>query len=135
MTVVSAPSLSQTRRCVRACCGEPRLAVQCPDSMDCGSQFPDHIATLDPVTQLYVSIDAATKTSLQAVDRPLFKDFWERFLGACWWCEACSAAQCVRCKTTASLCVSREFGPAATEGAAHGVPLDSGQVMEHDGGG
>ena len=26
------------------------------------------------------SIDAATKESLRAVDRPLFKDFWERFL-------------------------------------------------------
>jgi tRNA wybutosine-synthesizing protein 1 len=36
--------------------------------------------TLIPVTQLYISVDAANKTSLQAVDRPLFKDFWERFL-------------------------------------------------------
>ena len=34
---------------------------------------------LDPVTQLYVSVDAATRDSLKAVDRPLFKDFWERF--------------------------------------------------------
>ncbi len=32
------------------------------------------------MTQLYISVDAANKTSLQAVDRPLFKDFWERFL-------------------------------------------------------
>jgi wyosine [tRNA(Phe)-imidazoG37] synthetase (radical SAM superfamily) len=30
--------------------------------------------------QLYVSVDAATKESLKAVDRPLFSDFWERFL-------------------------------------------------------
>ena len=36
--------------------------------------------TLIPVTQLYISVDAANKTQLQAVDRPLFKDFWERFL-------------------------------------------------------
>jgi tRNA wybutosine-synthesizing protein 1 len=43
------------------------------------AQFPEAIRTLDPVTQLYVSIDAATKESLKAVDRPLFKDFWERF--------------------------------------------------------
>jgi len=28
------------------------------------------------VTQLYVSVDAATKESLKAVDRPLFADFW-----------------------------------------------------------
>jgi wyosine [tRNA(Phe)-imidazoG37] synthetase (radical SAM superfamily) len=46
------------------------------------AQFPGKIAALDPVTQLYVSIDAATKDTLKAVDRPLFKDFWERFLGS-----------------------------------------------------
>lgn len=44
------------------------------------AQFPEAIANLVPVTQLYVSIDAATKESLRAVDRPLFKDFWQRFL-------------------------------------------------------
>ncbi|RQM09176.1 hypothetical protein DD237_000360 [Peronospora effusa] len=44
------------------------------------AQFPDKIAALDPITQLYVSVDAGTKESLRAVDRPLFKDFWERFL-------------------------------------------------------
>lgn len=36
---------------------------------------------LEPVTQLYVSVDAATKDSLKKIDRPLFSDFWERFLG------------------------------------------------------
>ncbi|KAK1323841.1 hypothetical protein QJS10_CPA02g01135 [Acorus calamus] len=35
---------------------------------------------LKPVTQLYVSVDAATKDSLKAIDRPLFGDFWERFV-------------------------------------------------------
>uniref|UniRef100_A0AAV1VKZ9 tRNA 4-demethylwyosine synthase (AdoMet-dependent) n=1 Tax=Peronospora matthiolae TaxID=2874970 RepID=A0AAV1VKZ9_9STRA len=44
------------------------------------AQFPEKIAALDPITQLYVSVDAGTKESLRAVDRPLFKDFWERFL-------------------------------------------------------
>jgi tRNA wybutosine-synthesizing protein 1 len=29
-----------------------------------------------------VSVDAATKESLKKVDRPLFADFWERFLGS-----------------------------------------------------
>lgn len=46
------------------------------------AQFPDRIEHLDPVTQLYVSVDAATKDSLKAIDRPLFKDYWERFLGS-----------------------------------------------------
>lgn len=43
------------------------------------AQFPECITSLDPVTQLYVSVDAATQDSLKAIDRPLFKDFWERF--------------------------------------------------------
>ncbi|KAG2423460.1 hypothetical protein HXX76_015330 [Chlamydomonas incerta] len=45
------------------------------------AQFPDRIQQLSPVTQLYVSVDAATPASLKAVDRPLFADFWERFTG------------------------------------------------------
>ncbi|KAL5219370.1 hypothetical protein ABZP36_020054 [Zizania latifolia] len=44
------------------------------------AQFPDKIKAMRPITQLYVSVDAATKESLKAVDRPLFSDFWERFL-------------------------------------------------------
>ncbi|KAM7517179.1 hypothetical protein LguiA_006762 [Lonicera macranthoides] len=44
------------------------------------AQFPDKIKLLKPVTQLYVSVDAATKDSLKAIDRPLFGDFWERFV-------------------------------------------------------
>lgn len=42
-------------------------------------QFPDLIQTLRPVTQLYVSIDAADKDTLKAVDRPLFGDYWDRY--------------------------------------------------------
>ena len=30
------------------------------------------------MTQLYVSVDAASPASLEAIDRPLFKDAWER---------------------------------------------------------
>nr|KJB14497.1 hypothetical protein B456_002G128000 [Gossypium raimondii] len=44
------------------------------------AQFPEKIKMLKPVTQLYVSVDAATKDSLKAIDRPLFGDFWERFI-------------------------------------------------------
>jgi len=33
---------------------------------------------MKPVTQLYISIDAATEESLKAIDRPLFSDFWRR---------------------------------------------------------
>lgn len=43
------------------------------------AQFPERIDDLAPITQLYVSVDAATEESLKAIDRPLFKDFWQRF--------------------------------------------------------
>jgi tRNA wybutosine-synthesizing protein 1 len=41
-------------------------------------QHPAAIGALIPVTQLYVSVDAPTKESLIAVDRPLFSDAWDR---------------------------------------------------------
>lgn len=46
------------------------------------AQFPDAIKQMDPCTQTYVSIDASTKESLKKIDRPLFKDFWERFIAS-----------------------------------------------------
>ncbi|GJN23148.1 hypothetical protein PR202_gb10771 [Eleusine coracana subsp. coracana] len=46
-----------------------------PDKLEEGLS-PRHCA----LSLLYVSVDAATKESLKAVDRPLFSDFWERFL-------------------------------------------------------
>lgn len=45
----------------------------------CNAQHPDQLATLHRVTQLYVSIDASNKDSLRRIDRPLHRDFWERF--------------------------------------------------------
>ena len=45
----------------------------------CNAQHPDQLAALAPVTQLYVSIDASNRDSLRRVDRPLHRDFWERF--------------------------------------------------------
>jgi tRNA wybutosine-synthesizing protein 1 len=44
------------------------------------AQFPDRVRDLGIVTQLYLSIDAATPAELKAIDRPLFEDFWERML-------------------------------------------------------
>lgn len=45
-------------------------------------QFPEQIRTLKPVTQLYLSLDAADPETLKEVDKPLFKDYWERHLRA-----------------------------------------------------
>ncbi|KAF2492269.1 hypothetical protein BU16DRAFT_574315 [Lophium mytilinum] len=45
----------------------------------CNAQHPAQLEALIPVTQLYVSIDASNKDSLRKIDRPLHRDFWERF--------------------------------------------------------
>lgn len=45
----------------------------------CNAQHPAQLKALGPVTQLYVSIDASNKESLKRIDRPLHRDFWERF--------------------------------------------------------
>ena len=42
------------------------------------AQFPDAINNLPAITQLYVSVDAATPETLKAIDRPLFGDYWVR---------------------------------------------------------
>ncbi|KAK7682930.1 hypothetical protein QCA50_013963 [Cerrena zonata] len=46
----------------------------------CNAQHPDNLRSLCKVTQLYVSIDAPTKTDLKKIDRPLNSDFWERLM-------------------------------------------------------
>ncbi|KAH6856410.1 hypothetical protein B0I37DRAFT_75113 [Chaetomium sp. MPI-CAGE-AT-0009] len=45
----------------------------------CNAQHPDQLAALQHVTQLYISIDASNRESLRRIDRPLHRDFWERF--------------------------------------------------------
>lgn len=44
------------------------------------AQFPEQLRDLQPVVQLYLSIDAATPEELKRIDRPLFEDYWERCL-------------------------------------------------------
>ncbi|MEK6839382.1 MAG: 4-demethylwyosine synthase TYW1 [Nanoarchaeota archaeon] len=44
------------------------------------AQYPEAIKNLAPVTQLYVSVDAPNKELLKEIDKPLFSDYWERFL-------------------------------------------------------
>ena len=46
----------------------------------CNAQHPDQLAALKTVTQLYVSIDASNAESLRKIDRPLHRDYWQRFL-------------------------------------------------------
>merc|ERR1719253_1980097 len=84
----------EPRHCALSLVGEPIIYPHINEMIDMlhkqhissfmvtNAQFPDKITALLPVTQLYVSIDAATKETLKEIDRPLFKDFWERFLAS-----------------------------------------------------
>ena len=42
------------------------------------AQFPEAMEKIKNVTQLYISVDAPDKVSLKNIDRPLFKDYYER---------------------------------------------------------
>ncbi|KAL8261200.1 hypothetical protein R6Q59_025249 [Mikania micrantha] len=92
---VTAERLSEgllPRHCALSLVGEPIMYPEINSLIDelhkrristflvTNAQFPDKIVSLKPITQLYVSVDAATKDSMKAIDRPLFGDFWERFV-------------------------------------------------------
>ncbi|KAL8761976.1 MAG: hypothetical protein Q9184_001962 [Pyrenodesmia sp. 2 TL-2023] len=82
----------QIRHCALSLVGEPIFyphinefvsllhAERISSFLVCNAQHPEHLQRLCKVTQLYVSIDASNKESLRKVDRPLHRDFWERFL-------------------------------------------------------
>lgn len=40
--------------------------------------LPDRLKTLEPPTQLYISVDAPNKTLFNKIDRPILKDAWEK---------------------------------------------------------
>lgn len=42
------------------------------------AQYPEAIKNCNPVTQLYISLDAPEKELLKNIDLPLFADYWER---------------------------------------------------------
>ncbi|KAL4559454.1 hypothetical protein LXL04_031592 [Taraxacum kok-saghyz] len=92
---VTAERLSEgllPRHCALSLVGEPIMYPEINTLVDelhkrristflvTNAQFPEKIVSLKPITQLYVSVDAATKESMKAIDRPLFGDFWERFV-------------------------------------------------------
>ena len=79
------------RHCALSLVGEPIFYPRINEFIDllheqnissflvCNAQHPDQLARLKRVTQLYVSIDASNRDSLRRIDRPLHRDFWERF--------------------------------------------------------
>jgi tRNA wybutosine-synthesizing protein 1 len=82
----------QVRHCALSLVGEPIMYPEINTLLELlhdqhistflvtNAQFPEAVRSLRPVTQLYVSIDASNQADLKAVDRPLFTDFWDRYI-------------------------------------------------------
>ncbi|GFH20786.1 flavodoxin-like domain-containing protein [Haematococcus lacustris] len=115
----------QVRHCALSLVGEPIMYPEINALVDelhsrristflvTNAQFPDRIA------QLYVSVDAATPDSLKAVDRPLFSDFWQRFL------DSLTALRTKQQRTVYRLTLVRGMNMA--EVAAYAKLVDLGQ--------
>lgn len=88
------------------------------------AQFPDAIKNLMPVTQLYVSVDASTKESLKKIDRPLFRDFWPRFL------DSLKALSAKGQRTVYRLTIVKEWNSEEIESYAKLVDLGKPDLIE-----
>jgi len=88
------------------------------------AQFPECIHRLVPITQLYVSVDAATPETLKAIDRPLFTDYWERFM------ESLRAIRAKRQRTVYRLTLVKGQNMQSAEDYARLVALGEPDLIE-----
>ncbi|XP_014669662.1 PREDICTED: S-adenosyl-L-methionine-dependent tRNA 4-demethylwyosine synthase-like [Priapulus caudatus] len=88
------------------------------------AQFPDAIRSIDPVTQLYVSVDASSKETLKKVDRPLFRDFWQRFL------DSLQALADKRQRTVFRLTIVKSWNADEIQGYADLVEIGKPEFIE-----
>uniref|UniRef100_A0A7S2QDT2 tRNA 4-demethylwyosine synthase (AdoMet-dependent) n=1 Tax=Zooxanthella nutricula TaxID=1333877 RepID=A0A7S2QDT2_9DINO len=88
------------------------------------AQFPEAIEQLCPVTQLYVSIDAGTPDALKKVDRPIFTDFWDRYL------DSLRALAKKKQRTTYRLTLVKDHNMADAEDYARLVALGDPDLIE-----
>lgn len=87
-------------------------------------QHPAAIESLRPITQLYVSVDAPTQESLIAIDRPLFRDAWDRLKKSL--CSLKSKGQ----RTVARLTVVKGWNSDEISGYARLIALGQVSLVE-----
>lgn len=73
---------------------------------------------------MYVSVDASTKESLKKIDRPLFKDFWDRFI------DSLKALSDKGQRTVYRLTLVKAFNTEELEGYAKLVTLGNPDFIE-----
>lgn len=74
-------------------------------------QFPEAIKNLKRVTQLYLSLDAPTKEIYEMIDRPMFKDYWERLNKSLEYFSEKKFRRCIRLTLVkgVNMCCSKEY--------------------------
>lgn len=119
------------RHCALSLVGEPIMYPQINEMLNelhkrnissflvTNAQFPEAIRSLVPVTQLYVSIDAATPKDLKEIDRPLFSDYWERLV------ECLTALREKQQRTTYRLTLVKRYN-------LHGNAMDEGDEEDNE---
>jgi len=88
------------------------------------AQFPKELAGIKHCTQLYCSVDAATKDELKAVDRPLHQDFWERFT------ESLEILSKQPCRTVLRLTLVKKYNMSEAENFARIIALAKPDFIE-----
>lgn len=76
------------------------------------------------MTQLYVSVDASNKESLKRIDRPLFRDFWQRFV------DSLSALSMKGQRTVYRLTLVKSFNVQEIEGYAQLIAIGRPDFIE-----
>ena len=87
-------------------------------------QHPQAIESLRPITQLYVSVDAPTRESLIAIDRPLFSDAWDRLR------QSLSSLKVKGQRTVARLTVVKGWNSDEVAGYAELIALGNVSLVE-----
>lgn len=126
----------QIKHCALSLVGEPIMYPGINDMVDLlhskeistflvtNAQFPEAIRSLKPVTQLYVSVDASDKESLKRIDRPLFRDYWQRFV------DSLNALKDKGQRTVYRLTLVKSFNSDEVDGYAKLVELGSPSFIE-----
>ena len=124
------------RHCALSLVGEPIMYPHINELLDelhkrqistflvTNGQHPAAIESLRPITQLYVSVDAPTQESLIAIDRPLFKDAWDRLK------QSLSALKDRGQRTVARLTVVKGWNSDEISGYAELIALGKVSLVE-----
>lgn len=89
------------------------------------AQYPEAIRDLEPVTQLYLSLDAPNKELLKKIDIPLFTDYWERLNQSLEYLSKRKERTCIRLSMikNENMCNVREYAELIKKGNPDFVEL------------